>query len=248
MIYSFRFSKYTVAYTACLNMKVYDISHASCFNTLFYNIIDDHENRLNISISFPFITSEKEKNGKIEMGENNICLLNEDEIKYFVGVIRKYIGVKLCYKIVDSRLKVKLVTSGYTSKIRMALQMLRVFYEFPYNVCAKEVYAIKKGIIKSPLKTVNPINLMILLSEIRTPDLCHSFSSCGYIKLHTLKSLRDSMNDPKITRINKIFDGGVSIIPFRSKIREYDSENPYVIAERCGNSLYGLFKECMKKK
>lgn len=247
MIYSFKFSSYTVQYKAYLNGQQYDVSHASCFNTLFHDIIDDHENELNITMSFPLTTNDKEVNGKIEMNGNNICFLNKDEIKYFVGVIKKYIDVKLGYKIIDSKLKVTLIANGYSSRIKMALQMLRVFFEFPYNACAKEVYAIKKDIIKSPLKTVNPINLIVLLSEVRLPELCHSFSSYGYIKLHTLKSLKDAMDDPTIIRINKIFDGGVSIIPLRSKIREYDSENPYAIAEGCGNSLYELFKKCMKK-
>lgn len=81
-------------------------------------------------------------------GSGNFCVLNKDEIFKVLRYMRKTFNIKAYYGETDEKYIVKLDITGTPVKHKFILTFSRVFYEFPYNEFAKEVFRIRNyGIV-----------------------------------------------------------------------------------------------------
>lgn len=87
-------------------------------------------------------------NKKFISGSGNFCVLNKDEIFKVLRYMRKTFDIKAYFKETDEKYIIKLDITGTPVKHRFILTFSRVFYEFPYNEFAKEVFRVRNyGIV-----------------------------------------------------------------------------------------------------
>lgn len=78
----------------------------------------------------------------------NFCVLNKDEIFKVLRYMRRVFNIKAYFGENDEKYIIKLDITGTPVKHKFILTFSRVFYEFPYNEFAKEVFRIRNyGII-----------------------------------------------------------------------------------------------------
>ena len=81
-------------------------------------------------------------------GAGNFCVLNKDEIFKVLRYMRKTFDIKAYFGETDEKYIIKLDITGTPVKHKFVLTFSRVFYEFPYNEFAKEVFRVRNyGIV-----------------------------------------------------------------------------------------------------
>lgn len=73
----------------------------------------------------------------------NFCVLNKDEIFKVLRYMRKTFDIKAYFGENDKKYIIKLDITGTPVKHKFILTFSRVFYEFPYNEFAKEVFRVR---------------------------------------------------------------------------------------------------------
>lgn len=82
-------------------------------------------------------------NKEFKAYSGNFCVLNKDEIFKVLRYMRKTFDIKAYFGETDEKYIIKLDITGTPVKHKFILTFSRVFYEFPYNEFAKEVFRIR---------------------------------------------------------------------------------------------------------
>ena len=82
-------------------------------------------------------------NKAFKPGSGNFCVLNKDEIFKVLRYMRKTFDIKAYFGENDKKYIIKLDITGTPVKHKFILTFSRVFYEFPYNEFAKEVFRVR---------------------------------------------------------------------------------------------------------
>ena len=115
-----------------------------CFSNVFYFLKEPSE----IHAAEYVIKCKKH----FVKGSGNFCALSKEEIDKVIRYMRKTMDIEIKCKEDEEHYLFYLTVIGKSVKHKFILTFCRVFYEFPYNEFAKEVFRVRK------LGTINKVN------------------------------------------------------------------------------------------
>lgn len=143
-------------------------------------------------------------------GSGNFCALTKSEVEKVLRYMRKALDIQIHCEDTPDQYNFTFKIAGYPVKHKYVLTFSRVFYEFPFNELARDVFRLREtgthnGVNYSHKSFLELYNL-VSASYGSYPYNGHGLFNAVSIDTH-INTLKASFDDSKIFRVNDVLPG-----------------------------------------
>ena len=176
----------------------------------------------------------------------NYCVLSKENVIKVVNVIRKNFGTQVTVKETDDNFEFKFTVVGKPIKHKFILTFSRVFFEYPYNEFAQEVFRLKE-LGKLDNINITNVNFLTLYHLVQMSYDSwgggHSLFSCPQTTI-TYKTLLEKF-DEGCRRVQEIYPGDYNY--FRNirnnKSTSFDWDNDFDVRVKRYSNNFQILKK-----
>lgn len=189
--------------------KYKDFKNAMCFSEIFGKLMTYSKLGENNFTGIYTIQCKKE----FKKYAGNYCALNKEQILKVLRYMRKTFNISTYLQDLEDVYNIRFKVKGKTVKHKFVLTFSRVFFEFPFNECAAEVFRLRD------LKTIDGIyyankSFLELLHLIQMTyksynTTMHSLFAYPCVEINS-KILNEAFTNDK-ERVDKVFQGDFDI-------------------------------------